>query len=209
MSIKVVNWTNLKLESQKSTDKGVSKGDTNATLSGGKGDTESGTTVTPSTKKQEGVTNETPLPPKGDTESDTESVANTIGERDTLYTLYPDIKNHLSENNENKSSHVYELYLSTFSEPPVSAEDGDLDELIALYSFEDMREAMRITKRKNSHQRIARKIAYTRSILQGWKRDGKPDIPQDDNNDDDDDKLPIYGIGRRLVCGDTVTYVKG
>ena len=104
-------------------------------------------------------------------------------------------------------SHVHELYLSVFSEPPISGESGDLDELATIYSMDDIKQAMKIAKSKNSRQRVSRKVAYMSGILQDWKRNGKPENTQEDDGDDDDDKLPVFGIGRRVVSGG-VTYVQ-
>jgi len=79
--------------------------------------------------------------------------------------------------NENGATWIFQMYLDIFKESVSAGEHDDLRELASglnKLTPGDVREAMTITKSANSRKRIARKVSYMRSILQGWERNGKP-----------------------------------
>jgi hypothetical protein len=76
---------------------------------------------------------------------------------------------------------IHEFYLSVFAETVLSVEHDLLNELPALYTKEDICDALRITGLRNQKQRIPKKVAYAYSILKDWAANGRP-VPGGSNN---------------------------
>jgi hypothetical protein len=70
---------------------------------------------------------------------------------------------------------IYLMYLDVFKEAVSSGEYDSLRELAQVYTKPDVKEAMSIAHGKHARQRLTRKVAYMRGILQDWAKNGKPE----------------------------------
>jgi len=75
---------------------------------------------------------------------------------------------------ENGATWIFQMYLDVFKEAVSAGEHDALRDLAQVYTQADVKEAMTITHDKHARQRLTRKVAYLRGILQDWSKNGKP-----------------------------------
>jgi len=100
--------------------------------------------------------------------------------KDVTLTLDPQLPQSITQEtdlvvfNKNGATWIFKMYQDVFKEAVNAGEHDALRDLAHVYTQADVMEAMTITRDKNARQRITRKVAYVRGILQDWAKNGKP-----------------------------------